>query len=677
MTTAKQPPADQRSANPPGDGAEALAEKAKAALQAGDFGGAMAACEAALALDADHRDALYVLAVAQRYGKHLAEALVTCARLLRVDPAYGRAYQEQGHCLRAAGRDDEALEAYQNATQHNVSLLASWRALAEYHARAGRGEAAKFARGQCAYLESLPPELQAVISFIQEKRLVKAERLCRAFLQKHRHHTEAMRLLAEIGTKFNSYDEAEFLLESCVVIEPDNTNAHYDYVNVLHKRQKFADALTQATALRGKAPDRPQFDLLYATQNLAVGNFDEALAIYTRQLRQMPDNPSLHLTQGHALKTIGRQGEAIAAYSEAYRLRPDFGDAYWSLANLKTYRFDDGVIAQMAACEAAPGTALADRYHLCFALGKALEDKGEYGPSFTYYERGNRLKRDEVQYDWRKLHAEMDLQAAHCTRDLFARLAGAGHAAADPIFIVGLPRAGSTLLEQILSSHSMVEGTMELPNILALAHKLDGRRRIDEEARYPANLGELSAEELTAFGAQYIRDTAIHRKDGTPFFIDKMPNNFRHIGLIHLILPNAKIIDARRGAMGCCFSGFKQLFAEGQEFTYGLEEVGRYYRDYVALMDHWDSVLPGKVLRVRYEDVVADLEPQVARILDYCGLPFEDACLRFHESTRAVRTASSEQVRKPIFTSGVDQWEHFSTYLDPLRAVLGPELASI
>ena len=656
---------------------DALTEKAKSALQRGAFGEAQDLCGPVLAQDPDHRDTLYVMAVAQRYAKQLTGALETLAHLLRLDPTYGRAYQEQGHCLRALGRDEDALAAYQNATAHNVALLASWQNLAAYHARAGRAEQEGYARAQCAYLESLPGELQAVISFIQEKRLIKAERLCRAFLQKHGHHTEAMRLLAEIGTKFNSYDEAEFLLESCIVIEPDNTNAHFDYVNVLHKRQKFAEALNQAAALRQKAPDQPQFDLLYATESLAAGNFDDALAIYTRQLQQMPLNPSLHMTLGHALKTVGRQEEAIAAYGEAYRLRPDFGDAYWSLANLKTYRFDGDVIAQMRRYEAAAETVLADRYHLCFALGKALEDAGDYAASFAYYERGNRLKRDEVQYDWRKLHAEMALQSQHCTQDLFARWAGAGHGAADPIFIVGLPRAGSTLLEQILSSHLQVEGTMELPNVLALAHKLDGRRRVDEEARYPANLGELTAEDFAQFGAEYIRDTMIHRKLGRPHFIDKMPNNFRHIGLIHLILPNAKIIDARRGAMGCCFSGFKQLFAEGQEFTYGLEEVGRYYRDYVDLMDHWDRVLPGKVLRVRYEDVVADLEPQVRRILDFCGLPFEDACLRFHETRRAVRTASSEQVRKPIFTSGVDQWEHFSAHLDPLRSILGPDLISI
>jgi tetratricopeptide (TPR) repeat protein len=415
--------------------------------------------------------------------------------------------------------------------------------------------------------------------------------------------------------------------------------------------------------------------MLYANQNLAVGNFDEALRIYRQRAEEMPNNPGVHLTLGHALKTTGLQKDAIEAYTQAYRIKPDFGDAYWSLANLKTYRFDPDQIASMREREAAPQTQLADRYHLCFALGKALEDSGQYEDAFTYYERGNRLKREEVGYDWRRITAEIDRQIAHCSPALFADKAGAGHRAADPIFILGLPRAGSTLLEQILASHSQVEGTMELPNVLALAHKLGGRRRIDEEPEYPANLAELSHEELTEFGEGYIRDTMIHRKLGTPYFIDKMPNNFRHIGLIHMILPNAKIIDARRSAMGCCFSGFKQLFAEGQEFTYGLEEVGHYYRDYVALMGHWDRVLPGKILRVQYEDVVNDLETQVRRLLDFCGLDFEEGCINFHQTERAVRTASSEQVRQPIFKSGVDQWENFSPYLDPLRAILGPELA--
>ena len=650
---------------------------ARSLLQSGKLPDAASLCEAVLVAEPENREALYTLAVTRRLQREFAAALTLHDRLIALDPANGRAYQERGHCLRDMGNSAGAMAAYQNAVTHNAALVASWTMLAKLHAAAGREEAAEFAEAQRDYLAALPPELLTVASFIQEGRFLKAERICRGFLQRHGHHVEAMRLLAEIGTNFSVLDEAEFLLESALVLEPDNVGAHYDYVNILNKRQKFSQALEQATGLREREPDNPQVDMLYANQNLAVGNFGEALAVYRRRAEQAPHNPGIHLTMGHALKTIGQQQEAIAAYTAAYRAKPDYGDAYWSLANLKTYRFDDAAITAMQGFEAAPTTILGDRYHLCFALGKALEDRGDFAGSFAYYERGNRLKRDEVAYDWRKISKEIALQIEHCIPALFAGLAGSGSAAPDPIFILGLPRAGSTLLEQILASHSQVEGTMELPNILALAHKLDGRRRVGEEARYPGNLAELTPAELTDFGEAYIRDTAIHRKQGTPFFIDKMPNNFRHIGLIHLILPNARIIDARRGAMGCCFSGFKQLFAEGQEFTYGLEEIGHYYRDYVGLMDHWDQVLPGKVLRVQYEQVVADLETQVRRLLDFCALPFEAACVNFHETDRAVRTASSEQVRQPIFKSGVDQWENFSPFLDPLRAVLGPELAAI
>jgi tetratricopeptide (TPR) repeat protein len=656
---------------------DSLVQRARALLQNGEFANAAALCEKTLMSRPEDKDALYTLAVAYRFNHQFDRAITAVEQLISLSPANGRAHQERGHCFRDQALIEDALTAYQSAVTHNAALLASWQMLSKLHEQAGRDTLAAFANAQSAYLAALPPELLSVANMIQEGRLLKAETLCRHFLQTKGHHIEAMRFLAEIGTKFSALDEAEFLLESANLLEPDNAGVHFDYVSILHKRQKFAQALEQVTILHAKEPESPQIAMLYANQHLAVGNFDQALEIYEQRAVDAPNSPSIHLTMGHALKTIGRQQDAIAAYSRAYEVKPDFGDAYWSLANLKTYRFADDQISAMRAIVDLPTTELSDRYHLCFALGKALEDRGDYADSFTYYEQGNRLKRDEVGYDWRRISKEIDLQIEHINTALFAASRQFGAQAADPIFIVGLPRAGSTLLEQILASHSQVEGTMELPNILALAHKLDGRRRIDEEARYPANLVELTAEECRDFGEAFIRDTQVHRKQGTAFFIDKMPNNFRHIGLIHMILPNAKIIDARRSAMGCCFSGFKQLFAEGQEFTYGLEEVGHYYSDYVRLMDHWDKVLPGKVLRVRYEEVVSDLEAQVRRLLDFCGLPFEEACLNFHLTERAVRTASSEQVRQPIYQSGVDQWANFSSWLDPLREVLGPELVSI
>ena len=655
---------------------QAALRDARGLLQAGRIAESIAACDRVLAQEPDNIDALYAKAAAQRIGGDSLTALATLARLIEVQPGYGRAWQERGHCMRALGRSEEALSAYQRAISHNGALAASWRQLAELQDAAGREAQADFARRQYEYLSSLPPELQSVASMLQEGKLARAEQLCRAFLQQNGHHVEAMRLLAEIGMKFNAYDEAEFLLESCKVLEPDNVSAHFDYVKVLRKRQKFEQALAEAAELRAKEPGNPEFEMLFGNESLAVGNFDAALATYENLLREMPANPGVNLTYGHALKTVGRQDDAIAAYRKAYGARPDYGDAYWSLANLKTYRFEDSEIAQMREYEEQPGTALEDRYHLCFALGKALEDRSSYAESFDYYERGNRLKRDELGYTPERLSTEMRLQREHFGPELLERFRGAGCPAPDPIFIVGLPRAGSTLLEQILASHSQVEGTMELPNVLTLANKLERRGVPGGEPTYPANLADLTADELTRFGEDFIRDTRIYRKEGTPFFIDKMPNNFRHIGLIKLILPNAKIIDARRSAMGCCFSGFKQLFAEGQEFTYGLREVGTYYRDYVQLMDHWDRVMPGDVLLTRYEEVVADLETQVRRLLDFCGLPFEQACLDFHQTERAVRTASSEQVRQPIFKSGVDQWEKFSAHLDPLREVLGPELVA-
>ncbi len=650
---------------------------ARAHLQNARLAEAAAACEKLFEIAPGNIDALYTLAVTQRMQRRITMALETLDQLIGLDPSYGRAWQERGHCFRDMGRTEDAIAAYQRAVTHNGALPASWRLLSELHKAAGRDGPADFAHAQYSHLSQLPPELLSVASFIQEGRIYKAEQLCRVFLQKNGHHIEAMRLLAEIGMKFNAYDEAEFLLESCKLLDPENVSAHFDYVKVLRKRQKFEQALAEASELRAKEPGNPEFEMLYANENLAVGNFDQAMLVYEALLGSMPNNPGINLTYGHALKTVGRQDDAIMSYRRAYQAKPDCGDAFWSLANLKTYKFNDDEIAQMRNRESLPTTALDDRYHLCFALGKALEDRRDYTASFEYYERGNQLKREELKYTPERLSNEMRLQRELVTAELLDGFSGAGCPAPDPIFIVGLPRAGSTLLEQILASHSQVEGTMELPNIFALAYRLDRNRIVGEQPEYPANLADLTHDDVIRFGEEFIRDTRVYRKQGTPYFIDKMPNNFRHIGLIHMILPNAKIIDARRGAMGCCFSGFKQLFAEGQEFTYGLEEVGQYYTDYVALMDHWDHVLPGKILRVRYEEVVADLETQVRRLLDHCGLPFEEACINFHQTERAVRTASSEQVRQPIFKSGVDQWENFSAYLDPLRKVLGSELVAL
>ncbi len=618
----------------------------------------------------EHADALYYLAVCERKSGNADAALETLTRLQTAHPRYARAYQEQGHLFRARQRNDRAAKAYEQAVALNPALPASWKALVVFYDATGKEDKAREAMQHVAWLSNLPPELVTVTSLIQENKLFMAEKICRHFLQNQPHHVEAMRLLAEIGSKLQILDDAEFLLESCVEFEPTFHRARMDYVRVLHKRQKYAKALEQAEQLHAADPDNPSFEVTLATENQAVGNFDEALTIYDRVLDRDPSLHSVYSARAHALKTIGRTDEAIESYRQAYRAMPDYGDAYWSLANLKTYRFEPDELTQMREMEANPSTSGTDRIHLCFALGKALEDHGEYAESFKYYERGNRLKRNESRYQADMIEKELDRQKQMFDAEFFAARGGVGCSDSSPIFVVGLPRAGSTLLEQILASHSQIDGTMELANIIGIAHQLNGRRALSTGGRYPEILNTLTEEQLAQLGQKYIDDTMFHRQ-GAPHFIDKMPNNFRHIALIQLILPNAKIIDARRHPMACCFSGFKQLFAEGQEFTYGLKEIGRYYRAYVDVMQHWDAVLPGRILRVRHEDVIADLETEVRRILDYLGLPFEEACLEFHRTERAIKTPSSEQVRQPIYKSGLEHWRNYDEFLEPLVDALG------
>jgi tetratricopeptide (TPR) repeat protein len=380
------------------------------------------------------------------------------------------------------------------------------------------------------------------------------------------------------------------------------------------------------------------------------------------------------MSYGHALKTKGREADSIAAYEKSIELLPSLGEAYWSLANLKTVRFTAAQIESMRRQLARTDLADEDRFHLHFALGKALEDTGAYETSFGHYAEGNRIRRAGIRYSADDITAQTQRSKSLLTADFFARRRDYGHPSTAPIFVVGLPRAGSTLIEQILSSHSQVEGTMELPDIPALARSLTRAARQEGSARYPEPLASLDAQQCRSLGEQYLAGTSIQRKSAAPFFIDKLPNNFLHIGLIQLALPHAKIIDARRHPLGCCFSGFKQHFARGQNFTYGLEDIGRYYHDYVEVMSHFDKALPGRIHRVFYEAMIEDTEAEVRRLLDYCGLPFEAGCLRFYENERAVRTASSQQVRQPIFRAGLEQWRHYEPWLQPLKTALGPVL---
>jgi len=648
--------------------AGAVAQTIQAQLKAGDPRAALAAAKQGLA-QAEDGELLYLAAVSARYAGEPGEAKAFLERLKRHQPDFGRAYQEQGHLLRTLGEPRAALAAYERACSLNPALRASFtHRIALAKALEDSAQEA-LATAQLEALDALPPPLQLVVSLLSEGKLRAAEQRCRAFLQGEPKHPEGMRLLADIAQRLGELADAEFLLESVLAFEPQHLAAQIDYIRVLRKRQKFEAARREAEKLLASDPQRTQFQSIYAIECMQCGDYDTALATFDAVLRSLPDDAATLTAKGHALKTLGRQEAAIEAYLAARRRS---AEAYYALANLKTYRFDDALLKEMRTRVGDVDLSHMDRVHLHFALGKALEDRGEAEGAFSHYAAGNGLKRAQSRYNAERMHEDLKATAAVCDQAFIQRLAGAGHSAPDPIFIVGLPRAGSTLLEQILASHSAIDGTLELPHIVALAQRL--RRAPQPEGQpFPAVLTTLPAKEFEAFGKRYIEETAIHR-GSAPFFTDKMPNNFRHLGLIKAILPNAKIIDARRNPLDCCVSGFKQLFAEGQEFSYDLADLGRYYCDYVALMDHWDAVMPGAVLRVQHETLLDDFEAEVRRILTYLGLPFEDACLRFHETARSVRTASSEQVRRPLNRDGVGQWKAFEAHLGPLREALEPVL---
>jgi tetratricopeptide (TPR) repeat protein len=640
-------------------------------LEKSQFAQALAACDTLLGKVPENRDVLYMLAVAQRYLGRLQDALATLQRFQQLHPGYSRLFQERGHCCLAARDPAGAMEAYLQAVNLNPALPASWKALQVLFKSAGRTAEAETAAAHVATLASLPVAVVTASSMFADGEVHDAERVVRQFLLQHPDHVEAMRLLARIGVQLDILDDAEFLFESVLAFAPDYHLARYEYVDVLLKVHKYVKALEEIDKLLKLEPRNRSYRILYANACVGLGNQEEGLRVFRELAAEAPAAADIRLSIAHALKTLGRQQQAIESYRAAAEVKPSFGDAYWSLANLKTYRFTDEEIARMRSQESAPTTQLQDRYHLCFALGKGLEDRGQYAESFGYYERGNALKKSESRYRPEPVERNARLQAAVCSQEFFAARQGVGCPRPDPIFIVGLPRSGSTLLEQILASHTEVEGTMELADIPRLVHRLQGREYQEANPRYPGVLAELTAEQLRGFGEKYLADTQVYRT-GKAFFIDKMPNNFRHIGLIHLMLPNAKIIDARREPMACCFSNFKQLFAAGQEFTYSFEDIARYYRSYIELMAHWDRALPGKVLRVQHEAVVEDLEGNVRRILEFCGLAYQPQCVEFYKTERSVRTASSEQVRRPIFKEGLDQWRNFEPFLAPLKAALGP-----
>lgn len=602
------------------------------------------------------------------------EAMQSLQSLTSDVPDHARAFQEMTTVALAINEPKLAHAAAERAVELDPALMQCWQFLIPLR-RKFSPSSAEAAAAQLDFLRSLPPELRTVISYLANNKVQDAERLAKHFLRDNKTHPEGMRLLAEVLTRKNILDEAQFLLETLVALQPKMIPARLQLFHVLMRRQRFHSAFDIAASLNKDAPtDTGEIKRAYAAAAFAVGNIEEAKDLYAQLAKSAPADHLIPISQGHIFNAIGERENAVAAFQRCISLKPAHGDSYWSLANTKSYRFDDDEIASMQKIEESDALSTLDRVQICFALGKALEDKNLFDDAFSYYDRGNSLKLPTTHYDPVQLRKRVQAQIDVCTSELFESRQHVGVQNIDPIFIVGLPRAGSTLLEQILASHSQVDGTMELHNVLDLAKRLRGRDADqDGTPRYPAILGDLDNDLFAQFGTQFIDQTRIYRGSGQ-LFIDKMPNNFFHIGLIKLILPNAKIIDARRHPMACCFSGYKQLFGEGQEFSYGLSQIGEYYKEYVRLMAHWDAVLPGHVLRVNHEDVVADLETQVHRILDYCGLEFESACLEFHKTERTVRTPSAEQVRQPIYTSGLEQWKNFEHYLAPLKEALGSEL---
>lgn len=618
----------------------------------------------------------YLIAVAQRYEKSFSQAFISIQELFKLNSSHSRAYQEQGYINLALKQPTAAKTSFEQAIQLNPSLVASWQELIQLYREAKQMDEVQKAANHLAKLKQLPPALLAVTELMHEGKLLKAEQICRQFLQNNKRHVEGMCLLAEIGIELKIYDDAEFLLASALELAPTHIYARSQYLNLLIRIGKYKAAEQQIETLLHEQPDNLSFKVAKANVLTGLGEISQAIALFEQAIAQseLQNSPvaGFHLQLGHAFKAKGDITKAIAAYQQAYKLEPSYGDAFWSLANTKTYRFSDEEITQMQDQQDVEGLALTDKIQLHFATGKAYEDRQEYNQAFQSYQQGNDLQHTHNGFDINKIEQQVAEQIKYCTPELFKNRGDLGLNAPDPIFIVGLPRAGSTLLEQILASHSQVDGTMELHNILGLAARLRGRNQnnqANQESQYPKNLHEIKPDYFKRFGQQFIDETQVYREHA-PLFIDKMPNNFLHIGLIRLILPNAKIIDARRAPMACCFSGFKQLFAEGQDFSYNLEDIARYYQAYLKLMAHWQQVLPDFVLTVNHEDVVEDLEKQVRRILDFCGLAFEQSCLDFHKTKRNIKTPSSEQVRQPIYKSATEQWRHFEQHLAPLKKVL-------
>ena len=647
--------------------------EATLAVKENRFDQALNLLEIILKDNPEHIDTLYLASVSSRYLKQFDKSMEYIQTLLANAPDMGRAYQELAHINRDMGNEKKAVTHYRQACELNPALLSSWNSLYKYFNENNNKPAADHALEQINKLKSLPGVLLYIEQILNEGRLGLAENKCREFLKKNPTHTYAMSLLSEIANRMGYFDDAEFLLEKAVSFKPNDGELRMKYASILRKKQKFAKTMEQVNILCEKFPDNLNYQAHKASEIMQNGDHEEAIILLEDIIKKNPYNFSTLTSKGHAEKTLGRSDEAIQSYQSAYKIKPDHGEAYFSLANLKTYSFTESELDTMRDQVKRVDLSLRDKAYFHFALAQGCEVIESFDEAFHHLEKGNNIKNKQSLYSIERMNKELQAQEDICNEEFFQNLGDGGFKTKDPIFILGLPRAGSTLIEQILASHSMIDGTLELPNILSIAQNLRGDDIYGKLGNYPKSLESLTQKQREDFGKDFINDTRMHRNDA-PMFTDKMPNNFRHIGLIHLIMPNAKIIDARRYPLDCCFSMFKQLFAQGQEFTYGLKEAGNYYKSYVKLMNHWDKVLPNKILRVNNEDVIDDLEGQVKRILSFLEVPFEENCISFYETDRSVRTASSEQVRQPINKKGMGRWKPYAKHLKPLLESLDKDL---
>jgi len=596
------------------------------------------------------------------------EAEKTLREVIEAAPSFAKPHEDLGFLLLQDKRPAEALPILERATVLDPALERAWFNFGKALALLGRGKEADAAFEKC-FERSPEKRLMALAAeHHKEGRTEEAERLYRRVLRDNPRNVDALRLLAQLAAKSGRGDDAEVLLERAVEIAPDFVQALLDLGQLRKEEDRYGEALDCFDRVLALEPTHPQAHFLRAGTLARASFTHEAVDAYRRCLELRPTHLGARLGLGHVLKAVGDYEGSVASYDACIRQAPDFGETYWSLANLKTYRFDDATIAEMEK-RTASGNVQSD-VNFLFALAKAYEDRGDYERAWDAYRRGNEKQRAEVAYDPVQTEVMNDRLVAAYDEEFMATRREAGNLDAAPIFILGLPRSGSTLLEQILASHSQVEGTAELPYIGRLATSLN--RNQSTGMNYPEAMRELAPANLCALGAEYLALASMHRRSGAPRFIDKMPNNFPNAAFIAAILPNSRIVDARRHPLDACLSNYRQLFAKGQAFTYDLTEIGEYYLQYQRMMDHWARVIPGRVLTVQYEEVVADFEAQVRRLLDFCGLPFEEACLRFYESERPVRTPSAEQVRQPIYDRSVGHWRHYEKYLGELIDVLEP-----